>query len=306
MVDLPICRVEGRIEIIPLVTGGCETAEFVYYALNELDKQYSIWPVRGGSTETKQGYYIGPKRIESYSLHIVKGGSLRVEWAAAESVTLSEGDIFCLYPMRTYTYYAIEGEPPPKMSWIVIDGPRAQDMLALTGLSWEHPFLKGKWTPEADRTLNGLLDLMRSGETEPAHVLSLEMQSLLYRLFAAVCRTAPKAHYSETTDWVRQSMSYIRQHASDGITVRQAARAAGMNRTYYSVAFTEKTGMSPSNYITQVRMDSAKRLLAETDASITEIAYTTGYSSLYAFTRMFKNRFSLTPTAYREEIRNGI
>ncbi|MDQ8737157.1 AraC family transcriptional regulator [Paenibacillus sp. LHD-38] len=288
------------------VTGGYETAEYLYYALNELDKQCSIWPVRGGITETKQGYYVGPRRIESYSLHIVKEGMVRVEWDPEKSVTLSSGDIFCLFPMRTYTYYAIEGEPPPKMSWIVIDGPRAAEILKPTGISSENPFLEGKWTQEAELAVNGLFRLMRGTETETANVLSLEMQSLLYCLFAALCRTVPKAQSLETADWVKQSMSYIRQHALEGITVQQAARTAGMNRTYYSVAFAKKVGMSPNDFITQVRMDSAKRLLAETNASITEVAFTTGYSSLYAFTRTFKNRFSLTPTAYRETIWKGM
>nr|WP_279591581.1 helix-turn-helix transcriptional regulator [Paenibacillus sp. BK720] len=73
------------------------------------------------------------------------------------------------------------------------------------------------------------------------------------------------------------------------MTVQQAARAAGMNRTYYSVALSEKAEIPPSEFITQARMESAKRLLAETDASITEVAYTTGYSSLYAFTGTFEN-----------------
>lgn len=293
-------------EMNTYAAGGSETAEYLYYALNGLDKQCSIWPVRGGSTVTKRGYYAGPKRIESYSLHIVKEGTVRVEWDGANSVTLSGGDMFCLFPKRTYTYYAIEGAAPPKMNWIVIDGPCAAEMLNLTGISGEKPFLEGIWTQEAERVLEGLLGLMRGGETGNANVRSLEMQSHLYRLLAALCRTAPKAHAMDTADWVKQSMSYIRQHASEGITVQQAARAAGMNRTYYSVAFAEKAGMPPSEFITRVRMDAAKRLLEETDASITEVAYTTGYSSLYAFTRTFKNRFSLTPTAYREAVWKGI
>ncbi|WP_435166905.1 AraC family transcriptional regulator [Paenibacillus glycanilyticus] len=283
-------------------SAGFETAEFLFHAISELDKQCSIWPVRGGITETRQGYGAGPKRIESYSLHIVKEGFVRVEWDGGNSVTLSAGDLFCLFPARTYAYYAIEGEKPPRMSWIVMDGPRAAELLALTGISCEKPFLENGWTQEAERALHGLLDSMRSGETESAHVRSLEMQSLLYRLLAALCRTVPPAYALNATDWVKQSMSYIRQHATEGITVQQAAKAAGMNRTYYSVAFSEKAGMPPSDYITQVRMESAKRLLAETDASITEVAYTTGYSSLYAFTRTFKNRMGETPTAYRDAI----
>ncbi|SDW91141.1 AraC family transcriptional regulator [Paenibacillus sp. CF384] len=288
------------------VTGSNESAAFIYYNLNELDKQCSIWPVRGGITETKRGYYVGPKRIESYSLHIVKEGLLRIEWDAGNHVTLSEGDIFCLFPMRTYTYYAIENEAPPKMSWIVIDGPRAAEMIELTGLKSDYPFLHGKWTKEAGLALQDLLRLMSGEEKENALVRSLDMQSLLYRLIAALCRTTPKIDTREPADWVEQSMSYIRQHALEGISVEQAARAAGLNRTYYSVAFAKKAGMPPSDYITQVRMDAAKRLLAETDASITEIAYTTGYSSLYAFTRTFKNRLCLSPTSYREAVRKGI
>ncbi|WP_208403393.1 AraC family transcriptional regulator [Paenibacillus sp. BK720] len=113
----------------------------------------------------------------------------------------------------------------------------------------------------------------------------------MYRLLAALCRTVsvPHAYARNASDWVKQCMSYIRQHATEGMTVQQAARAAGMNRTYYSVALSEKAEIPPSEFITQARMESAKRLLAETDASITEVAYTTGYSSLYAFTGTFEN-----------------
>ncbi|REE87450.1 AraC-like DNA-binding protein [Paenibacillus taihuensis] len=279
--------------------GGCENAEFLYYTPNDLDKENAIWPVRGGVTETRRGYSAGPKSIESYSLHAVREGSILLEYDDGKSATLKAGDVFCLFPMRTYTYRAIEGEPLPQMSWIVIDGPGAERLLALAGLSCARPFSSQKWKPEAERAINGLLGLMRGGETD-AVVLTLEMQSLLYRLFAAVCGSVPNARPQETSDWVKRSMAYIQYHAFEGITVQQAAKAAGMNRTYYSVAFAEKTGKSPSDYITQVRLDKAKRLLAETDASITEVAYTTGYSSLYAFTRTFKNRFSITPTAYRD------
>lgn len=279
-----------------------ETAEFLYYTPNELDKLNAIWPVRGGITETRQGYSVGPKRIESYSLHAIRQGTLLLEYEDGGTATLTAGDIFCLFPMRTYVYRAIEGEPAPRMSWIVLDGPGAERLLAPTGLTEAKPFSAGKWTPEAERTLHGLLGMIRRDETD-AVVRTLEMQSLLYRLFAALCGAAPDERPQGAEDWVARSMAYIRYHASEGITVGEAAKAAGMNRTYYSVAFAEKTGKAPSEFITEVRLEHAKRLLAETDASVTEVAYTTGYSSLYAFTRTFKKRFASTPTAYREAAR---
>ncbi|MCD9025863.1 AraC family transcriptional regulator [Cohnella silvisoli] len=276
---------------------GQEIAEFLYYTPGQLDKEGAFWPIRAGTTRAKPGYCAGPKKIESYSIHFVREGKVLLEYGD-KRITLVSGDMFCLFPMRTYTYRAIDGMQEPQMSWLVIDGPGAERMLRLAGFRQETPFVVGGWTRTVQRTLDRIMNLMRK-DAHPPISLPLEMQSHLYKLFAMLANEMTDAQEKESTDWLKRSMDYMDLHAAEGISVQQASEVAGVNRTYFSAVFTEKTGMTPIMYITKVRMDKAKRLLENTRTSITEIAYTLGYSSLYTFTRTFKNRFSLTPTDYR-------
>jgi len=77
------------------------------------------------------------------------------------------------------------------------------------------------------------------------------------------------------------------------------ARVAGMSRTSFAIKFSRLLSMTPGNYITQWRMQLARRLLAESDAPIIEVAEKAGYQSEAAFSRVFKKHFALPPATYR-------
>ena len=57
--------------------------------------------------------------------------------------------------------------------------------------------------------------------------------------------------------------------------------------------------MPPLKYLQRIRMEKAKRLLQETDATITEIALSLGYPNLYSFTRAFKIYYKVPPITMR-------
>lgn len=98
--------------------------------------------------------------------------------------------------------------------------------------------------------------------------------------------------------------NYIDLHAAEGISVQQTAEIIGVNRTYFSTEFSRKVGITPIDYIIKVRMTKARMMLLETAASITEIGYSLGYPTLFAFTRAFKKYFSLSPTEYRSQFKS--
>ncbi|MED4958397.1 AraC family ligand binding domain-containing protein, partial [Paenibacillus macerans] len=100
-----------------------EFAEFIYCTPGYLDKEAQLWPVRAGRSIAKPHYRVGPKRIECYSLHFVLEGKVCLEYAD-KRVELQKDDLFCLFPGRTYHYYALPEEPPPQMNWLALDGSR--------------------------------------------------------------------------------------------------------------------------------------------------------------------------------------
>lgn len=102
---------------------------------------------------------------------------------------------------------------------------------------------------------------------------------------------------------VRRARDYILSHIGEAITTDALSRELGMNRTYLCRLFTEETGLTINQYVTQIKMEEAKRLMDITSKSIAEIAEYLGYSSQSYFQKVFKNRFGITPGAYRNKIK---
>jgi AraC-like DNA-binding protein len=74
--------------------------------------------------------------------------------------------------------------------------------------------------------------------------------------------------------------------------------ALGMNRTKINDILREETGLTFSNYVNQLRLAEAARLITETDMGVAEAAYKVGYSNVSYFNRIFKKQFGTTPSLY--------
>ena len=74
-----------------------------------------------------------------------------------------------------------------------------------------------------------------------------------------------------------------------------------MNRTYLCRLFTEETGLTINQCVTQIKMEEAKRLMDITQKPIAEIAEYLGFSSQSYFQKVFKNQFGITPGKYRSQ-----
>ena len=80
-------------------------------------------------------------------------------------------------------------------------------------------------------------------------------------------------------------------------------RRLGVSYGHMAALFRECYGLSPTEYLAQTRMKRAKRLLAETDVPIIDIAFDAGFGSLSVFYGFFKKREGVTPGQYRRTVR---
>ncbi|WP_311283393.1 AraC family transcriptional regulator [Paenibacillus macerans] len=274
-----------------------EFAEFIYYTPGFVDKEAQLWPVRAGRSIAKPHYRVGPKRIECYSLHFVLEGKVCLEYAD-KRVELQQDDLFCLFPGRTYHYYALPAEPPPRMNWLALDGSRVGPLLELAGIIPERPYGQRLISLPAQETLDRTIEALAGVERwNPA--ISLQLQGWICRLLAELIPDTVPTGAAEPSAWIRECMDFMDLHATEGITVQQVAAFAGVHRSYFSNVFTSQIGLPPQKYLQNIRMEKAKRLLSETDASVTEIALSLGYPNLYTFTRAFKIYYKVSPLAMR-------
>jgi two-component system response regulator YesN len=95
--------------------------------------------------------------------------------------------------------------------------------------------------------------------------------------------------------------AYIENHYMENITLEGAASKIYMNPYYFSSFFKKHTQMNFKQYLTEIRMKEAVRLLLQTDLMVYEIAERVGYNNSRQFSDMFKKHFGKLPQEYKTQ-----
>lgn len=107
--------------------------------------------------------------------------------------------------------------------------------------------------------------------------------------------------YSELVESVLHVLdeNYLRE-----IRLEDLARKQYVSSSYLRRVFVREVGFSAMEYITVLRMERAKRLLKDSEKTISEVAADTGYSNLQHFSSQFKKKIGVSPTDFRMQIKN--
>ena len=127
----------------------------------------------------------------------------------------------------------------------------------------------------------------------------LKCMSLLYSFFAEHNQAQ---HYmpSSKYDLLRPGIHYLEEHYTDPqLRDVDMAEAAGISTVYFRKLFVQKFGVPPMKYVRQKRIERAKTLLSsDFYTTISDVATDSGFSSLYHFSKVFKQETSLTPSEF--------
>jgi AraC-like DNA-binding protein len=103
------------------------------------------------------------------------------------------------------------------------------------------------------------------------------------------------------THRLRAVFEYIGENYANRISLPQMAAVARLSRPQFHTVFKRATGMTLVDYLTQVRLTHAARLLQQTDRSIAEIASAVGFADQSYFDRRFRRHYGRTPRVFRQE-----
>ena len=99
---------------------------------------------------------------------------------------------------------------------------------------------------------------------------------------------------------IEKSIQYMTDHIDSCITLDQLSKIATMSRSYYSHLFKELNGISPWDYLTYKRIETAEKYLIDSEDPIIEIANKCGFNNSANFNRSFKNITGRTPSQFRQ------
>jgi len=113
------------------------------------------------------------------------------------------------------------------------------------------------------------------------------------------CGDAAARAAADRREQIRPVLAYVDRHCRESITLEDVAEVVHVSPSRVRHVFKDVTGVGFKEYVTNVRLAEAKRLLLSTDLSVAEIARAVSYTNLHQFYRVFYRSFSMSPAEYR-------
>lgn len=137
------------------------------------------------------------------------------------------------------------------------------------------------------------------------HIHSVE-EMLIYirKLIKSMLRLRDSLSRDRYRDVIEAAESYMKEHyMSDEISLGNVASSVGMSASYFSSIFSQETGRTFVEYLTDIRMDKAKELLMCSNKKTSEIGFDVGYKDSHYFSSIFKKTQGCSPKEYRSRKR---
>lgn len=121
--------------------------------------------------------------------------------------------------------------------------------------------------------------------------------------YSFLCHVAAgDAQNSQHPPLVAAAIEHIREHYAEVYGVEELAEALGVNKSYLIRTFTAAAGISPGKYLTETRIENAKRFLLQGSYPLEVIAGLCGFSGSNYFCKVFKKETGETPAAWRKKM----
>ncbi len=234
-------------------------------------------PVQFGYENCAPSHFYGPAVRTYWLLHYVVSGEGDFT-REGKTYHLGMGDIFVIPPYLE-TYYQADANRPWQYIWI--------GFTATGGLPdpFQAPVIH---CPAAGAIFEEMKNCARYEAGRSAFLAARlwELMSLLLE------QGKPEV------DYIKKALHCIRSEYMTALTVQGLADRLGLDRSYFSALFKERTGLPPGKYLLRYRMEKAAELMLRHGERPSTAASSVGYPDLYHFSKTFKAHFGLSPRDY--------
>ncbi len=231
--------------------------------------------------------------------------------------SFAPGDVVLVDPLKLHGVIRMEPTHSPLVIFF-----RAEAIVR-NGSDVDRGFL-GAWDERADR-IPPLLDanavsasavhsaMLRLAEIwferPESEDRAVELKFHLMEVLLELRRAFLPRGYSAPNTMVRRAermarlnriLEYVGEHCQEAVRQPEVARHVGMSTSRFRAFFKETTGWGFSDYLRDLRLERAARLLRETTVSVADIAGQTGFADQSHLQRLFKAKHAVSPLAYRK------
>lgn len=248
-----------------------------------------------GMEQCEPGHRFGPYVRENFVVHIILSGYGTLE-IGEQRFQLGKEEAFVICPGQEAVYQA-DGEAPWEYMWIGFHGYVAKKIVRFMGFTEERPVIR--------------VDHMDSLRAEVENMLEarqltfgnmLKRSSALYAMLSMMIDENPKSREIENPSniaYVNKAVDIMVHSYAKKLKISDIATTIGISRNYLTDLFKHEFDMSPQSFLMNFRMEKAAQELVETDESVQTVGINVGYPDPLAFSKAFKQKYGMSPSAYR-------
>ncbi|WP_265457982.1 AraC family transcriptional regulator [Enterococcus sp. HY326] len=243
--------------------------------------------------------YSGNNARDYYVLHFILSGKGSFASAGNRMTHLTAGDVFIL-PRGVPCFYQADHQDPWEYSWIGFSGSSVRDILLQSQLMERH-YLKGVASSQFAKEYQTLYQSLH----QPLNLSHrLLVQSGIFQTFHRLIQEYPSQKgQSKTSSYehFNQAVQLMKHNLADGYNVTDVGAALHLSRSYLHTIFKKFAESSPQQYLLNLRMETAKEFLKDTNYSLQNVASLVGYKDQFTFSKAFKRLVGKSPQEFRLE-----
>ncbi len=213
---------------------------------------------------------------------------------AGRTCPVRPGEAVLLIVPENHCYYLPESVPEWEFIYVTVHG---SELVRLAGeFRRRHGFLR-PFAPDSPtlRAAKLILEQCRNRQLENRYQAS----AAGYNFMMALLSEPETGRRSEQQEFLEKVHAFCLAHLGRHISVNQLAAAVGCSRSHFSRRFEQAAGCPPHEFINELRMRLAVRLLQTTNGSVKEIAASCGFDDTSYFCKVFRKFHGLSPARFR-------
>ncbi|HYG19227.1 MAG TPA: AraC family transcriptional regulator [Ohtaekwangia sp.] len=233
--------------------------------------------------------------LDGYYVVYISKGRGTFESAFTDQTTLEAGTCFCLFP-GVWHRYKPDAQCGWEEYWIGFKGTYPDRLMRQGFFSPDKPFVQTGLHEPLSALFQKVLDEIRGSNAGYHQVISGIALQILGLLHAA---RLGKHNPENEADSIIAKARFILRESPESARMEDITRELGIGYSKFRKLFKEVTGQSPHQYRLSLKLERAKELLNMTSLSVSEIAYETGFNSVFYFSRLFKKKNRVSPASFR-------
>lgn len=235
--------------------------------------------------------------LDGYYIVFITRGEGILESALTRPYQVKAGTCFILFPGVWHRYRPVESCGWEEY-WVGFNGQYPKMLMEKGLLNPGNPFIETGMNTELLGLFHELIHTTQTAEVGYRQIITgmiLKMLGLIHTIAKYKSLSA-----NQEPKLISKAKFLLQESIDASVNLEDVAKELPMGYSRFRKTFKAYTGTSPNQYLLNLRLDKAKELLVSTNLTVGEIAYQTGFESIFYFSRLFKQKNGNAPKFYRE------